>query len=83
MAKICDWRDDNSTVVGLRDGSWAWYQIVGGRLEVRYSDDRWWSVVPPEDILQHLVLDTPVGAWLQNRILLKPAAEIEPYVHAA
>ena len=73
----------NGIVVELLDGSFAWYRIADGRLEVRHSDDRWWSEVPAEDILQHLVLDSPVATWLHDRMILQPAEAVRPYVHLA
>ena len=73
----------NGIVVELLGGSFAWYRISNGRLEVRHSEDRWWSDVPLEDILQHLVLNSPVATWLHDRMILQPAEEVRPYVHLA
>ena len=73
----------NGIVVELLGGSFAWYRISNGRLEVRHSEDRWWSDVPLEDILQHLVLNSPVATWLHDRMIPQPAEEVRPYVHLA
>jgi hypothetical protein len=65
------------------DGSNSFYRIRSERLERR--EDGWgrWCEVPPEDILQHVILQTPVGTWLSSRLILQPAEWVKPYLHAA
>lgn len=63
------------------DGSFAFYRIRGGSLERIQGQERAWTEVPPEDILQHLVLHTPVAVWLESRVVLKPADWVKPYFH--
>jgi hypothetical protein len=63
------------------DGSFAFYRIRGGTLERTQELERGWTQVPAEDILQHLVLHTPVAAWLESRLVLKPAEWVKPYFH--
>jgi len=64
------------------DGTFAFYRVREGRLEKIEGGERDWSQVPPEDILQHLVLRTPVGIWLESRVVLRPAEWVKPYFHA-
>jgi hypothetical protein len=64
------------------DGSFAFYRIRGGALERIQDQERKWTEVPAEDILQHLVLQTPVAVWLESRMVLKPAEWVKPYFHA-
>jgi hypothetical protein len=40
-----------------------------------------WTAVTPQDILQHLVLRTPVAVWLESRIVLRPADWVRPYLY--
>ena len=63
------------------DGSFAFYRIRGGALERIKDQERSWTEVPSEDILQHLVLQTPVAVWLESRMVLKPADWVKPYFH--
>ena len=67
-------------VEGL-DGSFAFYRIRGGALERIQDQERTWTEVAAEDILQHLVLQTPVAVWLESRMVLKPADWVKPYFH--
>ena len=69
---------NNGIIVELLDGSFAWYRIIDDRLEVRHAEDRWWSEVSAEDILQHLLLNTPVATWLHDRMILQPAEAVRP-----
>ena len=63
------------------DGSFAFYRIRGSTLErIQYSERAWTEVGAP-DILQHLVLNTPVAVWLESRMVLKPAEWVKPYFH--
>ena len=64
------------------DGSFAFYRIRGSILERTQDEERSWTEVPPVDILQHLVLHTPVAAWLESRMVLKPADWVKPYIHS-
>ncbi len=63
------------------DGSFAFYRVHGGALERIQGQERAWTEVPAEDILQHLVLQTPVAVWLESRMVLKPAEWVKPYFH--
>jgi hypothetical protein len=63
------------------DGSFAFYRIRGSALERIQDQERTWTEVPSEDILQHLVLHTPVAVWLESRMVLKPADWVKPYFH--
>jgi len=63
------------------DGSFAFYRIRGSLLERIQDLERSWTEVPAEDILQHLVLQTPVAVWLESRMVLKPADWVKPYFH--
>ena len=63
------------------DGSFAFYRIRGSALERIQDQERTWTEVPAEDILQHLVLQTPVAVWLESRMVLKPAEWVKPYFH--
>jgi hypothetical protein len=64
------------------DGSFAFYRIREGKLERIEGREREWSEVGSQDILQHLVLHTPVAVWLESRMVLKPAEWVKPYFHA-
>ena len=48
------------------------YRIRDGHVELRVIGpayhDMQWHRVPPEAVLQHLELQTPVASWLQNRV---------------
>ena len=48
------------------DGSFAFYRLWNGRLECTGGQCSEWSQVPADDILQHVVLGTPVGLWLDG-----------------
>ena len=63
------------------DGSFAFYRIRGSLLERIQDLERSWTEVPAEDILQHLVLQTPVAVWLESRMVLKPADWVKPYFY--
>ncbi|HLK33606.1 MAG TPA: hypothetical protein VKT29_10990 [Terriglobales bacterium] len=63
------------------DGSFSFYRIRDGRLEKIDSQEREWTEVRAPDILQHLVLHTPVAVWLESRMVLKPAEWVKPYFH--
>lgn len=64
------------------DGSFAFYRIRGATLERIQEQERTWTEVPAEDILQHLVLQTPVAVWLESRMVLRPAEWVKPYFHS-
>jgi len=55
-------------VVGVENS----YRIRDEHLEFRVVgpgyEDMEWHRVPPEAVLQHVMLQTPVASWLQNRI---------------
>ena len=63
------------------DGSFAFYRIRESRLERIENQQKEWTEVPAQDILQHLVLRTPVAVWLESRMVLQPAEWVKPYVH--
>ncbi|HLX75788.1 MAG TPA: hypothetical protein VKR26_13660 [Terriglobales bacterium] len=63
------------------DGSFAFYRIREGILERIQGPETAWTEVLAEDILQHLVLQTPVAVWLESRMVLKPADWVKPYFH--
>ncbi len=63
------------------DGSFAFYRIRGSTLERIQDAERTWTEVAAPDILQHLVLNTPVAIWLESRMVLKPAEWVKPYFH--
>jgi hypothetical protein len=65
---------DRALVLDFSDGQLDFYRIRAGELEL-YST-RWakprWRHLTPEDILQHLIFETPVAEWLHDRIRLEP-----------
>ena len=65
---------DRQLVVDFGDGELNFCRIRSGQLEFRST--RWqpphWFQLTPEDILQHLMLQTPVAAWLKSRMKLGP-----------
>ena len=63
------------------DRSFCFYRIRGAKLERIQSQEREWTELSPQDILQHLVLRTPVAVWLEGRIILKPVEWVKPYLH--
>lgn len=63
------------------DGSFAFYRIRGSTLERIQEQERAWTQMSPGDILQHLVLQTPVAVWLESRMVLQPAEWVKPYFH--
>jgi hypothetical protein len=63
------------------DRSFCFYRIRGGRLERIQDHECEWTELSPPDILQHLVLRTPVATWLEDRIVLTPAEWVKPYLH--
>ena len=54
------------------------YRIKDGKLEFFTCRSRKaaWYALSPEEILQHVVLHTPVASWLYVRLRLNPASEI-------
>src|SRR6185437_10545778 len=54
------------------------YRIKDGQLELFTCRSRKaaWYALSPEEILQHVVLHTPVASWLYVRLRLKAANEI-------
>ena len=65
---------DRALVLDFSDGRLDFYRIRAGELEL-YSTG-WekpkWRHLTPEDILQHLMFNTPVAEWLHDRIRLEP-----------
>lgn len=52
------------------DGSFAFYRLWNGRLECTEGQCSEWSEVPADDMLQHVMLRTPVGVWLDRFFIL-------------
>jgi hypothetical protein len=48
------------------DGSFAFYRFWNERLECTDGQCSEWREVPADDMLQHVVLRTPVGLWLDR-----------------
>ena len=65
------------------DRSFCFYRIRGAKLERIQTQEREWTELSAKDILQHLVLRTPVALWLESRIVLKPVDWVKPYLHVA
>lgn len=63
------------------DRSFCFYHIRGAKLERIQTQEREWTELSPKDILQHLVLRTPVAVWLEGRIILRPVEWVKPYLH--
>ncbi|MGE5204899.1 MAG: hypothetical protein ACM3PW_04740 [Chlamydiota bacterium] len=83
-AICCELRTLPSSVglaVECLDGSFAFYRIRGSVLERIQEQERAWTEMSPQDILQHLVLHTPVAVWLESRMVLQPAEWVKPYFH--
>lgn len=59
------------------------FYVQEGHLQRMKEHENEWTVLSPEDILQHLVLRTPVAVWLADRIILKPADWVKPYLQIA
>ncbi len=65
------------------DHSFCFYRVQEGHLQRMQEHETEWTVLSPEDILQHLVLGTPVAVWLADRLILKPADWVKPYLQIA
>lgn len=63
------------------DGSFAFYRVRQGKLERIEHQQKDWTELSAQDILQHLVLHTPVAVWLENRVVLRPAEWVKSYFH--
>lgn len=69
---------ERSTSVGLPasaaiavqslDHSFCFYRVQEGHVQRVQEHESEWTALSPEDILQHLVLRTPVAVWLGDRI---------------
>ncbi|HET7441517.1 MAG TPA: YHS domain-containing protein [Terriglobales bacterium] len=64
--------------IDFGDGDVDMYRIKGGQLEffTGRSPSPTWYLLTPEEILQHVVLHTPVAVWLHVRLRLQAASEI-------
>lgn len=62
------------------DRSFCFYRVQGAKLERIQDHEREWTELSPQDILQHLVLGTPVAVWLEGRIALKPVDWAKRYL---
>jgi|SRR5579872_3696218 len=62
------------------DGHVDMYRIKDGQLEffTCRSQSPAWCPLTPEEILQHMVLHTPIAAWLRVRLRLMAAGVIRP-----
>ncbi len=69
---------DGELRIDFADGDTARYRIRDGQLEflTRRSHGPAWYPLSPEEVLQHIMLHTPVAAWLHVRLRLKVAGEI-------
>jgi hypothetical protein len=63
------------------DRSFCFYRIRGAKLERIQDHEGEWTELSSQDILQHLVLRTPVAVWLEERIVLRPVDWVKPYLH--
>jgi hypothetical protein len=63
-------RKDSFCIVTI-NGVANFYRIKEGHLELRVTgpgyQQPFWRRLPPEAVLQHVALQTPVATWLQNR----------------
>lgn len=62
------------------DHSSCFYRVQEGQLQRMQEHESEWTALSPDDILQHLVLRTPVAVWLEDRIVLQPAGWVKPYL---
>jgi hypothetical protein len=62
---------DRELVIEFFDGELQFYRVENGRLEFRTFHSEWFAL-DPEDILQHMALDTAVARWLKPRMRLVP-----------
>lgn len=69
---------DGELRIDFGNGDVDMYRVRDGQLEflTRWSHNPVWCPLSPEEILQHVVLHTPVAAWLYVRLRLKAAGEI-------
>ncbi len=69
---------DSELRLHFRDGVVDRYHCRDGQLEfLSYrSQHPTWYPLSPEEILQHVILHTPVATWLHVRLRLKAASEI-------
>jgi hypothetical protein len=58
----------NVLLLAFADNAVQRYRVRDGRLEFQTEIDSIWHTVAPEEILQHLMLQTPVAEWLRGRI---------------
>ena len=65
------------------DRSFCFYCIRGAKLERIQEHERQWTELSEQDILQHLLLRTPVAVWLEDRIVMTPVEWVRPYLHIA
>jgi YHS domain-containing protein len=68
---------DGDLRIDFGDGDVDTYRIQDGQLEfLTCRSPSAWHPLTPEEILQHVVLHTPVAVWLHVRLRLKLAREI-------
>jgi hypothetical protein len=79
--KLASLPSTDGLAVESLDRSFCFYRIRGAKLERIQSQEREWTELSSQDILQHLVLRTPVAQWLENRMVLKPVDGVKPYLH--
>ena len=63
------------------DRSFCFYRVIDAKLERIQTREREWTELSTQDILQHLVLRTPLAVWLETRIVLTPVDWVTPYLH--
>jgi hypothetical protein len=69
---------DGELRIDFTDGDVDRYRIRDGQLEffTRRSDNPAWYPLSPEEVLQHVILHTPLATWLHVRLRLRAASEI-------
>jgi hypothetical protein len=72
-------RDGNNLLFAFRDGAVQRYRIKDGNLAFQTRMGASWRMLSPDEIIQHLMLATPVAEWLHDRISWK----VRPAMQAA
>jgi YHS domain-containing protein len=69
---------DGELRIDFADGDVERYRVRDGQLEFLSCRSQYpiWHPLSPEEVLQHVVLHTPVATWLVIRLRLKAASEI-------
>ena len=71
---------DGELRIDFADGDVDVYRVRDGQLEffTRRSHNPAWYPLTPEEIMQHLVLHTPIATWLRVRLRLMAIDLIRP-----